>query len=79
MNHIRAMINAAIAGLGALLVPTYSVIQELARGDLVPLLPANRPQEDWFCIYQKKSKASLAKLRMLTGYLQGISPEEFGS
>ncbi|MDR3672769.1 MAG: LysR family transcriptional regulator [Holophaga sp.] len=79
VNHIRAMVNAAIAGLGALLVPTYSVLEEMARGDLVPLLPAIRPVEGRFYIYQKKSKASLQKHRRLTSYLQGINPEEFGS
>jgi DNA-binding transcriptional LysR family regulator len=79
VNHIRAMINAAVAGLGALLVPTYSVLEEMARGDLVPLLPSIRPVEGRFYIYQKKSKASLQKHRKLTEYLQSISPEEFGS
>jgi len=79
VNHIRAMINAALAGLGALLVPTYSVLQELERGDLVPLLPAIRPLEDRFYIYQKASKASLRRQRRLTEYLQSISPEEFGA
>jgi DNA-binding transcriptional LysR family regulator len=29
VNHIRAMINAGVAGLGVLLAPTYSVLQEL--------------------------------------------------
>ncbi len=79
VNHIRAMINAAIAGMGALLVPTYSVLQELERGELVPLLPAIRPVEDRFYIYQKKSKAGLLRQRSLTQFLQGISPLEFGS
>ena len=78
VNHIRAMINAAIAGLGALLVPTYSVLQELEREDLVPLLPAIRPVEERFYIYQKKIKASMRRLRSLTQYLQSISPKEFG-
>ena len=79
VDHIRGMINAAIVGLGALLVPTYSVLQELERGDLVPLLSAIRPVEDRFCIYQKKSKAGLRRQQLLTGFLRGISPEEFGS
>jgi DNA-binding transcriptional LysR family regulator len=74
VNHLRAMINAAVAGLGALLVPTYSVL-----GELVALLPATRPMEDRFYIYQKKSRASLRKHRRLTEYLRSISPEEFGA
>jgi DNA-binding transcriptional LysR family regulator len=78
VNHLRAMINAGIAGLGALLAPTYSVLRELERGDLMDLLPAIRPVEERFCIYQKKRKVALRKQRMLTEYLQTISPAEFG-
>lgn len=79
VNHLRAMITAASAGLGALLAPTYSVLPELERGELVPLLPGIRPVEDWFCIYQKKSRAGLGRQRLLTEYLQSLSPAEFGS
>jgi DNA-binding transcriptional LysR family regulator len=79
VDHIRAMIHAAIAGLGALLVPRYSVLEELKRGDLVALFPAIRPTEDRFSIYQKKVKATQEKQKLLTRYLQGLSPEEFGS
>jgi DNA-binding transcriptional LysR family regulator len=78
LNDLRAMINAAAAGLGALLAPTYSVLRELQRGELVPLLPHIGPVEDWFCLYQKKSKASLRKHQLLTRFLQSISPGEFG-
>ena len=79
VDHVRAMINAGAAGLGALLAPTYSVLQELERGDLVLLLPSIRPVEDRFCIYQKKRKAGLRKHRLLTEYLCTINPAEFGS
>lgn len=79
VNHIRAMIHAASEGMGALLVPRYSVLEELRRGDLVPLFPAIRPTEDRFSIYQKKVKATHEKQRLLTRYLQSLSPEEFGS
>ncbi|MBK9796977.1 MAG: LysR family transcriptional regulator [Holophagaceae bacterium] len=79
VNHIRAMIHAAIEGMGALLVPRYSVLEELQRGALVALFPAIRPTEDRFSIYQKKVKAGQEKQRLLTRYLQGLSPEEFGS
>ena len=79
VNHIRAMIHAAIEGMGALLVPRYSVLEELRRGDLVALFPAIHLAEDRFSIYQKKVKASHEKQRLLTRYLQGLSPAEFGS
>jgi DNA-binding transcriptional LysR family regulator len=79
VNHIRAMIHAAIEGMGALLVPRYSVLEELRRGDLVALFPAIHLAEDRFSIYQKKVKASHEKQRLLTRFLQGLSPAEFGS
>ena len=79
VDHIRAMIHAAVAGMGALLVPRYSVLEELRRGDLVALFPAIRPAEDRFSIYLKKVKAGQEKLQLLTRYLQSLSPEEFGS
>ena len=79
VNHIRAMIHAAVEGMGTLLVPRYSVLGELERGDLVTLFPAIRPTEDRFSIYQKKVKATQEKQKLLTRYLQSLSPSEFGS
>ncbi len=79
VGQIRAMINAGVAGMGALLAPTYSVLRELEREELVPLLPLHRPVEERFYLYQKKTKASLLRQRSLTQYLQNISPQEFGS
>jgi DNA-binding transcriptional LysR family regulator len=79
VNHIRAMIHAAVEGMGALLVPRYSVLQELERGELVALFPAIRPTEDRFSIYQKRVKATQEKQKLLTRYLQSLSPAEFGS
>lgn len=79
VDHIRAMIHAAVEGMGVLLVPQYSVLEELKRRDLVALFPTIRPTEDRFSIYQKKVKATHEKQRLLTRYLQGLSPSEFGS
>ena len=79
VDHIRAMIHAAMEGMGALLVPRYSVLGELERGGLVALFPAIRPAEDRFSIYQKKVKAGQEKQKLLTRYLQSLSPAEFGS
>ena len=42
------------------------------------LLPAIRPLEDRFSLYQKASKARLAKHRLLKEYLLKVSPAEFG-
>ena len=79
VDHIRAMIHAAMAGMGVLLAPRYSVLEALERRDLVVLFPGIRPTEDRFSIYQKKVRAGQEKLKVLTRYLQSLSPEEFGS
>lgn len=79
VDHIRAMIQGGMAGLGALLVPRYAVLEELGRGALVALFPHIRPVEDQFAVYQKKVRAAQEKQRQLTRYLQALSPEEFGS
>jgi DNA-binding transcriptional LysR family regulator len=78
VNHVRGMINAAVAGMGVLLAPLYSVLEELRRGDLVGLMPDLRPVEDRFWIYQRRSRAGLARHRLLTEYLLTLSPAEFG-
>ena len=72
------MIHAAVEGLGALLAPRYSVLEELERGDLVALFPAIRPAEDRFALYQKKVKATQEKQKLLTRYLQSLSPTDLG-
>jgi len=77
VNHIRAMINAAVEGLGVLLAPTYSVLGELERGALEAVLPGTRPRSDRFYIYQKRHRAALRSHRLLTDYLQTIRPPEF--
>ena len=79
INHIRGMITAAANGFGVLIAPSYSLQGELERGALVPLFPSIRPLEDRFALYQKSSKAKLAKHRLLKEYLQALEPSEFGA
>ena len=79
INHIRGMITAAVNGFGVLLAPSYSLQGELERGALVPLFPSIRPLEDRFSLYQKTTKARLAKHRLLKEYLQALEPSEFGA
>lgn len=79
INHIRGLITAASSGLGVLLAPSYSVKGELECGALVPLFPAIRPLEDRFALYQKSGKARLERHRLLTTYLQEMTPAEFGA
>lgn len=77
-NHVRAMINAAVEGLGVALVPSYTIVAEVERGALVQLFPSIQIQEDRFRIYQKRAKATIEKHRRLLAYLQSIHPSEFG-
>ncbi|MFO7693860.1 MAG: LysR family transcriptional regulator, partial [Vicinamibacterales bacterium] len=77
VNHIRAMITAAVEGIGVALVPSYSVLPELEHRLLVQLFSRLDLPEDRFRIYQKKAKSSLAKHRALVTYLQSINPSEF--
>jgi len=79
INHIRGMITAAVNGFGVLIAPSYSLQGELQRGALVPLFPTIRPLEDRFSLYQKTTKARLAKHRLLKEYLQALKLSEFGA
>jgi DNA-binding transcriptional LysR family regulator len=79
VNHVRAMITAAVESIGVALVPSYSVLAEVESGLLVQLFPTIRLPEDQFRIYQKKTRSTLERHRRLVAYLQSINPGEFGS
>lgn len=79
INHVRAMIVAAKHGIGVALVPKYSVLAELADGQLDLVFPEVSLNEDRFCIYQKLAKKHLERHRLLVNYLRGIRPSEFSS
>jgi DNA-binding transcriptional LysR family regulator len=79
INHIRGLITAAVNGLGVLIAPSYSLQGELERGALVSLFPSIRPLEDRFWLYQKATKARLAKHRLLKAYLVDLNPAELGA
>jgi DNA-binding transcriptional LysR family regulator len=79
INHIRAMIIAAKSSIGVALLPSYSIIQELEQGSLIPLFPEIRLLEDRFSIYREKRKTPLERQDLLIEYLLGIQPAEFGS
>jgi len=78
LNHIRGMINAALAGMGIALVPKYCVPAELRSGRLKDVFPKIAVHEDQFYIYQKKKKSGLQTHKLLVDYLKSIRPEEFG-
>jgi DNA-binding transcriptional LysR family regulator len=79
ISHLRGLITAAASDLGVLLAPSYSLRGELDRGALVALFPTIRPLEDRFALYQKSGKVRLERHRLLTNYLQEMTPAEFGA
>lgn len=72
MDHIRAIVNAAIESIGVGFVPRYSVLKELKAGALVNVFPQLELLEDNFYVYQKPGRAALERHRMLVAYLKQI-------
>lgn len=77
INHVRAMIVAAEAGLGVALVPRYAVGAELEAGRLEALFPELPMFADRFVLYQKRCRADLDAHRRFTEYLLALDPDEF--
>lgn len=78
IDNVRGMINAAVAGYGAGLLPKYSVIEELSAGSLTVLFPGLELLEDYFSIYQKLSRSEREANRIVAGFLLGLDISEFG-
>jgi DNA-binding transcriptional LysR family regulator len=78
VNQVHGMVHAALEGYGVALLPKYTVLGKIARGDLVALFPRLRLLEDWFCIYQKRTSAAHEKNRVLTEFLLRLDVAEFG-
>jgi LysR family transcriptional regulator, glycine cleavage system transcriptional activator len=78
VNQVRGMVHAALEGYGVALLPKYTVLGKVARGDLQVLFPRLRLLEDWFCLYQKRTAAGREKNRVLTDYLLRLDVSEFG-
>jgi len=78
INHIRGLINGAVAGIGIGFVPKYTVITELETGTLVDPFPHIKPAADEFHIYIKKERLSFQKNQLLVDYLTRLKPSEFG-
>jgi DNA-binding transcriptional LysR family regulator len=72
LNHIRAIINAAIEGLGVGFVPRYCVLKELKAKTLADVFPRLKLLEDNFYVYQKAGRAGLERHRNLLNYLKHI-------
>jgi DNA-binding transcriptional LysR family regulator len=68
-NSAIALRKAAVAGLGLALVPRYAVAENIAAGQLVPVLPRNRvPSRTLFAIYPS-SGAAPTKVRIFVDFL----------
>ncbi len=66
INHVRGLINGALAGIGVAFVPRYTVENELREGLLVDLFPGAGWMDDQFCVYVKRERrASPAHLAMI--------------
>ncbi len=78
INHLRGIINGAMAGLGIGFVPKYTVMRELKESSLVDPFPHIKPGADTFNIFIKKEKLALRKNKILVDYLSYIKPSEFG-
>ena len=78
VDQVRGMLHAALEGYGVALLPKYTVMGKVGRGELVALFPRLRLLEDWFCLYQKRAYAARDKNRLLAEYLQRLDMGEFG-
>ena len=78
INHIRGIINGAIAGLGIGFVPKYTVLRELAEKILIDPFPKIKPGADHFHIFIKREKLAFKKNKALVEYLSLLKPSEFG-
>ena len=78
VNQVHGMVHAALEGYGVALLPKYTVLGKIARGDLVALFPRLRLLEDWFCLYQKRVNAEREKNRIVTDFLLRLDVTEFG-
>jgi DNA-binding transcriptional LysR family regulator len=77
INHVRGLINGAVASLGIGFVPSYTVTRELQEKRLVDPFPEIKPTADQFNIFIKKKKMKLKKNQILIDYLKQVKPVEF--
>ncbi|RPJ75771.1 MAG: hypothetical protein EHM24_03635, partial [Acidobacteria bacterium] len=78
VNQVHGMVHAALEGYGVALLPKYTVLGKIGRGDLVPLFPGLKLVQGWFCVYQKRTNAAREKNRAVTEFLSRLDVSEFG-
>lgn len=70
INHVRGLINGALAGIGVSFVQRYTVEAELRAGRLCDVFPGGQRMDDHFCIYIKRDKQEIEKNRQIVAFLQ---------
>ncbi|MCK5096712.1 MAG: LysR family transcriptional regulator [Desulfobacteraceae bacterium] len=78
INHVRGLINGAIAGLGIGFVPKYTVLSELNEKILIDPFPKIKPRADHFNILINKEKLAFKKIQALIHFLTELKLSEFG-
>jgi len=73
INHIRGIINGAVASMGVGLVPKYTVTDELNSKKIIQLFPEIKISEDFFSLYIKKEKKTLRKYKQVVKFLKQCS------
>jgi len=77
INHVRGLINGAIAGLGIGFVPKYTVITELNEKVLIDPFPMIKPGADHFNIFVNQEKFVFKKIQDLILFLKQLKLLEF--
>ncbi|MGD1948368.1 MAG: LysR substrate-binding domain-containing protein [Leptolyngbyaceae cyanobacterium] len=73
-NNGEVLRDAAIKGLGIVLLPQFIVQQSLDQGSLQEILPAYRPQALSLCVMYPTNRHLSTKVQLLTAFLE----ERFG-
>lgn len=69
INHVRGLINGALAGIGVAFVPHYTVEGELRRGQLLDLFPGRGWMDDQFCVFVKRDRRELPGSKAVIEFL----------
>ncbi len=75
VNHLRGLINLAVAGVGVALVPAYCVLHELRYRWLRVVLPRLQIREDRFSVYCKRLRRHTPKVEAFIDFVRRLDPE----
>ncbi|SEB26438.1 LysR family transcriptional regulator [Variovorax sp. YR216] len=70
----QTLLQAAVAGLGLALLPTYIALDAIAAGQLEVVLPDFAPQENWFKAYVPRRRMKVSRVAALLKHLQEAWP-----